>query len=95
MTAAERPSCPLCGGELRPSHREYAGRGRSLPVLRCTRCGNVVRGDARPDVEKSRPPSRRRRPLPAEGQPDNFVLDAQTGALLRRALGPDSAASDE
>ncbi len=97
MTQPERKPrpCPLCGGELRLSHREYASHGQSMPVLRCGSCGNLVHGEARPDAERSRTPARRRRPMPDEGQPDNFVLDTQTADLLRRSLQPDGAASDQ
>lgn len=89
-----RPACPLCGAELRLSHRQYAGGGRSAPVLRCTGCGNLVHGVARPDAPRHPPPAGRRRPLPDEGQPDNFVLDTETAERLQRALKPNDGAPD-
>ena len=85
VTARPQRLCPLCGAELRPSHREYVGSKRSAQVLRCTRCGHQVRGEARDDAAWSRPPARRRE-LPDGGQPDNFVLDGDTAERLRQML---------
>ncbi len=56
-----------------------------MAVLRCPACGGVARGSERPDGAGSAP--RRRRPLPEGGQPDNFVLDADTAERLLRTLG--------
>jgi hypothetical protein len=86
VTAPERPPCPSCGGELRFSHREYAGGGRSTAVLRCRSCGGAVRGRTADDRERPRSGSGRKRPLPEGGQPDNYVLDAETAERLRRSL---------
>ena len=95
VTARARPICPLCGGELRFSHREYLGGRRSARVLRCRACGAQVRGDAQDDDTRVRPaPPARKRPLPDGGQPDNFVLDPATAEMLRQALGGEPAAPD-
>ena len=56
-----------------------------MAVLRCPACGGVARGSECPDGAGSAP--RRRRPLPEGGQPDNFVLDADTAERLLRTLG--------
>ncbi len=88
MTGRVQPVCPLCGGELRFSHREYLGGHRSARVLRCRACGAQVRGEAQDDDSRSRPAlPARKRPLPDGGQPDNFVLDPDTAEMLRQALG--------
>jgi hypothetical protein len=86
----QRPACPLCGAELRFSHREYAGRGASVAVLRCAACGATARGGEHADRDRSMPP--RRRPLPDAGQPDNYVLDSATADRLLRSLDQEAAA---
>jgi hypothetical protein len=87
--------CPLCGGELRLSHREYVGGRRSVRVLRCVGCGSQVRGEPQDDDARPRtqPPSRRR-PLPEGGQPDNFVLDDVTAERLRQMLEGEAASPE-
>ncbi|MGA8016243.1 MAG: hypothetical protein WCB85_10035 [Candidatus Dormiibacterota bacterium] len=95
VTRPERPPCPLCGGELRFSHREYAGSGRSASVLRCRACGGVVRGEQRSDRDRPGQTTGRRRPMPEGGQPDNFVLDPGTADRLLRSLGGDEATPEE
>ena len=42
-------TCPLCGGDLRLSHREYVGGRRSVRILRCAACGHQVRGEPQDD----------------------------------------------
>ncbi|MGD0834966.1 MAG: hypothetical protein ABSA40_11225 [Candidatus Dormibacteria bacterium] len=86
VTKRERGGCPACGGELRRSHREYAGARRSVDVMICRACGTQVRGEARDDADRPRTVRRTARPLPAEGPPDNFVLDPAAAQLLRQAL---------
>jgi uncharacterized protein with PIN domain len=78
--------CPVCGGELRFSHREYAGRGMDAVVKRCASCGHVMR-----DAPRSRAPvkvrsPRKRQPVD-EGPPLNPVIDAETAERLRRSAG--------
>jgi hypothetical protein len=92
VTAREQRVCPLCGGELCFSHREYLGGRRSARVLRCRACGAQVRGEPQDDDSRprSQPPARRR-PLPEGGQPDNFVLDPDTAARLRQMLEGETA----
>ena len=75
--------CTNCGGELRFSHRKYAGRGASMLVFRCVSCGSENRSEARTDENVNKPARKSKRPLPQEGSPDNRVIDAQTAALLR------------
>ena len=86
VTKRERGLCPLCGGDLRRSHREYAGGRRSVEVMSCRSCGTQVRGEARDDADRPQASRRTARPLPAEGPPDNFVLDPAAALLLRQAL---------
>ena len=82
-----QPTCPLCGGELRLSHREYLGGRRSVRVLSCVGCGSQVRGEPQDDDARPRAqPPPRRRPLPEGGQPDNFVIDDATAERLRQML---------
>jgi len=93
VTERAQRVCPLCGGELRSSHREYLGGGRSLRVRRCRACGAQVKGE--PEDDSTRPRSQpqtsaRRRPLPDGGHPDNFVLDSDTAERLRQLLGTDT-----
>ena len=95
VTRPERPPCPLCGGELRFSHREYAGSGRSVAVLRCRICGGVVRGQAGTDRDRPGQTTGRRRPMPEGGQPDNFVLDPAIADRLLRSLGEPRAEPQE
>jgi ribosomal protein L37AE/L43A len=86
VTKRERRPCPVCGGELRSSHREYAGSRRSVDVMVCRSCGTQLRGEAREDADRPRALRRTPRPLPAEGPPDNFVLDPSAAEALRQAL---------
>ncbi len=80
--AKPRRRCARCGGELRFSHREYAGKGTSAAVLRCAACGDVVRDAAREAVQATqRHTSKRHRDLEA-GPPANPVLDPSIAARL-------------
>jgi len=90
----QREPCPLCGAELRFSHRQYAGAGRSVAVLRCLGCGGVVQGAARQDHDRPPARPRRQRPLPEGGQPDNFVLDPATADRLLRSLQGEEEAAE-
>ena len=91
VTTREQRVCPLCGGDLRFSHREYLGGRRSASVLRCRGCGTQVRGEPQDDDSRPRPQvPARRRPLPEGGQPDNFVLDPDTATRLRQMLEGDA-----
>jgi hypothetical protein len=67
------------------SHREYAGRGTSSVVLRCSACGHTVTGSAGNDEERAAAKrGRSRRHLPVdEGPPTNPVIDPE---LARRLL---------
>jgi uncharacterized protein with PIN domain len=80
-----RRRCPSCGAELRFSHREYAGKGASAAVLRCTGCGEVIRDSARESVQApQRHTSKRHRELDA-GPPENPVIDPELAARLLQA----------
>jgi uncharacterized protein with PIN domain len=80
-----RRRCLSCGSELRFSHREYAGKGASAAVLRCSGCGDVIRDSARESVQApQRHTSKRHRDLDA-GPPANPVLDPELAARLLRA----------
>jgi uncharacterized protein with PIN domain len=84
-----RRRCAACGGELRFSHREYAGKGTSAAVLRCAGCGNVTRDSARESVQaQQRHTSKRHRDLDA-GPLENPVIDPELAARLLQA-GRDS-----
>jgi len=77
-----RRRCAQCGGELRFSHREYAGKGTSAAVLRCVSCGDAVRDAAREAVQATqRHRSKHHRDL-EEGPPANPVLDPSIAARL-------------
>jgi uncharacterized protein with PIN domain len=77
-----RRRCAQCGGELRFSHREYAGKGMSAAVLRCGACGEVIRDAARETSQKpQRHTSKRHRDLDA-GPLDNPVIDPEIAARL-------------
>ena len=77
-----RRRCAKCGGEVRFSHREYAGKGTSAAVLRCAACGEVIRDAARETVQApQRHTSKRHRDLDA-GPPANPVLDPELAARL-------------
>ena len=81
-TGRPRRRCPKCGGELKFSHREYAGRGTSAAVLRCTGCGEVTRDAAREAPQAAqRHRSKHHRDL-EEGPPANPVIDPITAARL-------------
>jgi hypothetical protein len=87
VTEREPRVCPLCGGALRLSHREYVGGRRSVRVLRCKACGAQVRGEPQDDDARPRPAlPARRRPLPDGGHPENFVIDEATAEHLRQML---------
>ena len=84
MAAETKPKrrCPSCGAELRFSHREYAGRGTSAAVLRCSGCGEVVRDAAREATQATqRHKSKHHRDLDA-GPLENPVLDPSIAARL-------------
>lgn len=76
-----------CGGELRRSHVAYVGRGESVTVMVCRGCGRAYRGATRQAGADDSPSRRSRRPLPAEGPPDNPVIDAETARRLREHFG--------
>lgn len=62
-----------CGGQLRRSHLEYLGNGRTLPVFACGACGLAYRGRS---GERPAPMgSRRPRPMPDGGHPANPVIE--------------------
>jgi hypothetical protein len=80
--AAPRRRCTRCGGELRFSHREYAGKGNSVAVRRCAGCGDVVRDAPRAAAQTAqRHTSKRHRELDA-GPLENPVLDPAIAARL-------------
>jgi hypothetical protein len=82
-----RRRCAKCGGEMRFSHREYAGRGTSSAVLRCTGCGDVIRDSAREAAPtKQRHTSKRHRDLDA-GPLENPVIDPELAARLLESTG--------
>jgi hypothetical protein len=82
ITPKPRRRCASCGGELKFSHREYAGRGASADVLRCAGCGEVTRDAAREAPQAAqRHSSKHHRDL-EEGPPANPVLDPITAARL-------------
>jgi hypothetical protein len=77
-----RRRCAKCGGEVRFSHREYAGQGTSAAVLRCAACGDVIRDAARETVKTpQRHTSKRHRDLD-QGPPANPVIDPELAARL-------------
>ncbi|MFZ0919840.1 MAG: hypothetical protein WB807_15165 [Candidatus Dormiibacterota bacterium] len=77
-----RRRCAKCGGELRFSHREYAGKGTSAAILRCAACGDVVHDAARETVNRpQRHTSKHHRDLDA-GPPANPVIDPALAARL-------------
>jgi uncharacterized protein with PIN domain len=77
-----RRRCAKCGGELRFSHREYAGKGTSAAVLRCAACGDVIHDAARETVQApQRHTSKHHRDLDA-GPPANPVIDPELAARL-------------
>jgi hypothetical protein len=77
-----RRRCAKCGGDLRFSHREYAGKGMSAAVLRCTGCGDVIHDTARETAPVAqRHTSKRHRDLDA-GPLENPVLDPEIAARL-------------
>ena len=80
--ARPRRRCAKCGGELRFSHREYAGKGTSSAVLRCTTCGEVMRDAARQTAQApQRHTSKRHHDLDA-GPLANPVIDPELAARL-------------
>ncbi|HUZ71176.1 MAG TPA: hypothetical protein VMU65_15840 [Candidatus Saccharimonadales bacterium] len=77
-----RRRCAACDGELRFSHREYAGKGTTAAVLRCVGCGDVVRDAPRAGAQATqRHRSKNHRDL-EEGPPANPVLDPEIAARL-------------
>jgi hypothetical protein len=87
--ARPRRRCARCGGDLKFSHREYAGRGASAAVLRCAACGDVVRDTAREAPQAAqRHKSKHHRDLD-EGPLENPVLDPAIAARLLETT-PDS-----
>jgi hypothetical protein len=81
-TPKPRRRCASCGGELKFSHREYAGKGTSSAVLRCGTCGDVIRDAAREAPQAAqRHRSKHHRDLDA-GPPANPVLDPAIAARL-------------
>lgn len=83
--AKPRRRCRSCGGELRFSHREYAGKGTMAAVLRCAGCGEVVRDAARAAPQATqRHRSKNHRDL-EEGPPANPVLDPEIAAQLLKS----------
>ena len=81
--AREAPRCPECKAALYLSHVEYAGRGNEIAVSRCSGCGTVVRGQARPrQAGSAARPSRRAHAPVDEGPPVNPVIDPETARRL-------------
>ena len=73
---------------MRTSHREYAGGGTSVSVLRCPSCGHTVAGAARSDADRRPAGGRSRRHAPVdEGPPSNPVIDPALAARLLEELG--------
>jgi hypothetical protein len=85
----------VCGGTLRRSHVADLGGNREAVVHRCELCGTTSQGPALARDERVRGEevrgSRRRRPLPDEGAPDNPVIDEDLARLLRERFGGGSA----
>ena len=90
MAEGER-SCRVCGGALRRSHVAYLGGDREAVVHRCTGCGTTTQGPVTSRDERVRSEdvrgSRRRRPLPDEGSPENPVIDSDLARMLRERFG--------
>jgi len=89
--APPRRVCTVCGGAMRRSHVAYLGGNREAVVYRCEVCGVTSQGpvqnrDERVQSETGRG-SRRRRPLPDGGAPDNPVIDSDLARLLRERFG--------
>jgi hypothetical protein len=82
--------CQICRGEMRFSHREYAGKGSVAPVWRCTACGALARESARAAEPREAPASRRKRQLVDEGPPQNPVISPDVAAKLLRDPTPDA-----
>ena len=82
----EPRSC-ACGGSLRWSHLEYVGAGRNLAIYTCSLCGSAYR--AAPPQRQQQPGTRRQRPMPDGGHPDNPVLDSSLAERLRESLSGD------
>lgn len=76
------PRCSRCGGELRFSHREYAGRGLQAVIRRCGDCGHSLREAPRARVPNPGRAAGRRRPMVDEGAPSNPVIDGETARRL-------------
>ncbi len=74
-----------CGGQLRRSHLEYLGSGLTLPIFTCGACGLAYRG--RSEERPAPVGSRRRRPMPDGGHPDNPVIDAALADRLHELMG--------
>jgi hypothetical protein len=91
-TPPPRRVCTVCGGALRRSHVAYLGGNREAVVSRCDVCGVTSQGpvqnrDERVQSEQGGRGTRRRRPMPDEGAPDNPVIDSELARLLRERLG--------
>ncbi|MGH7610647.1 MAG: hypothetical protein ACREN4_01375 [Candidatus Dormibacteria bacterium] len=74
--------CP-CGQPVRWSHLEYLGSGRTAGVYLCAGCGLAYRG---PVPERSSRGRAKAHPLPAQGHPENPVLDEEMGRRLKELL---------
>ena len=73
---------------MRTSHREYAGAGTSVSVLRCPSCGRTVTSAARSDADRGAGRGRSRRHAPVDEEPpSNPVIDPGLGARLLEELG--------
>jgi hypothetical protein len=87
--APPRRSCAVCGGAMRRSHVAYLGGNREAVVHRCEVCGVTSQGPAQERAPRAAAgrESRRRRPLPDGGAPDNPVIDGDLARLLRERFG--------
>ena len=82
--------CQICQGEMRFSHREYAGRGSIAPVWRCVACGALARETARSAEPRDAPVARRKHQPVDEGPPPNPVISPEMAAELLRESTPDA-----
>src|SRR5438132_13363763 len=94
-SASTRDVCITCGGDIRFSHREYSGDGRTVAVYRCRACGAVTKrapmlqSDTARDAQARGGKSRRHRDID-EGPPLNPVIDPETAARLLEGHGADA-----